>query len=189
MGGLSSLPSGWSSNGVSPVYYSDYMDLWATSGGTLGNISYAYSPPYPIILESLATWAQPNPGSNNGNFGLFTQSETSTAIQVMTGWGGGGTTNLGYISSSSSGSMSYSPPSSASILSIQVASSSEAVFSDNYTNFYTASGQTIDSASYIQYETTYASSSTSDVFSIYWTRVRAYPPNGVMPSVSFGSVA
>ena len=188
-GGLSSLPSGWSSNGVSPVYYSDYMDLWATSGGTLGNISYAYSPPYPIILESLATWAQPNPGSNNGNFGLFTQSATSTAIQVMTGWGGGGTTNLGYISSSSSGSMSYSPPSSASILSIQVASSSEAVFSDNYTNFYTASGQTIDSASYIQYETTYASSSTSDVFSIYWTRVRAYPPNGVMPSVSFGSVA
>ncbi len=192
-GGLSSLPSGWGSNGVSSAYYSDYMDLWATTGGTLGDIYYAYSPSYPIVLESLATWAQPNPGDNNGNFGLYTQSTSATgtsgtAIQVMTGFGGGGTTNLGFISSSSSGSMSYSPPSSASILSIQIASSSEAVFSDEYTNFYTASGQTIDSASYIQYETTYASSSTSDLFSIYWTRTRAYPPNGVMPSVTFGSI-
>ena len=26
-------------------------------------------------------------------------------------------------------------------------------------------------------------------FTVYWVRVRAYPPNGVMPSVTFGSVA
>ena len=33
-----------------------------------------------------------------------------------------------------------------------------------------------------------SSSTSSSTFSIYWLRTRAYPPNGVMPSVSFGSV-
>jgi hypothetical protein len=39
------------------------------------------------------------------------------------------------------------------------------------------------------YTATYNSNTLSSIENIQWTRIRAYPPNGVMPSVTFGSVS
>ena len=181
-GGLSAIPSGWSSSGVSPSFQSTYMDLWATTGGTAGYI--ALPTPvssYPAILESLATWNQPNPCSNDGEFGFFTTQDTSgTSIFIQTGYDC--TAQLGYYTSSASSSLGYTPPTQPSILSINVASGSSATFSINYSNIG-STVSTIDNPVYLDYVTTYASSSTRDTFSIYWTRIRAYPPNGIMPTM------
>ena len=179
-GGLSSLPSGWSSSGVSPVYEPDYMNLWATNGGTAGDIELP-SPvsSYPIILESLATWNQPNPGGNDGEFGFFT-SAGGTSVLVQTGYYA--SSSLGYYTSSTGSGLGYTPSTSPLILSFSIPSNSNADFLVNYSSIGSTTS-TIDNPYYLEYITTYASSSTSDMFSIYWTRMRAYPPNGVMPAV------
>ena len=162
------------------------MNLWATNGGTAGDIELP-SPvsSYPIILESLATWNQPNTESNDGEFGFFT-STGGGSILVQTGYGGY-TSNLGYYTSSTGSSLDYTPPTSPVILSFSIPSNSNADFLINYSSIGSTTS-TIDNPYYLEYITTYASSSTSDIFSIYWTRMRAYPPNGVMPTVSFGSL-
>jgi len=53
-------------------------------------------------------------------------------------------------------------------------------YSNTYTNSY-SSTTTVYPAFYLE-------SNGNTGYTSYWVRVRAYPPNGVMPSVSFGSV-
>ena len=61
----------------------------------------------------------------------------------------------------------------------------------NYTDKLTASG-TFDTSQYVIlgcFEGSGCGSNTINSLFVQWVRVRAYPPNGVMPSVSFGSVS
>ena len=57
--------------------------------------------------------------------------------------------------------------------------------------FYTDYSQLYETSTAIQtpYYLVIAQAGYGAVFTIYWLRTRAYPPNGVMPSASFGSVA
>ena len=61
----------------------------------------------------------------------------------------------------------------------------------NYTDKLTASG-TFDTSQYVIlgcFEGSGCGSNTINSLFVQWVRVRAYPPNGVMPSVNFGSVS
>ena len=75
------------------------------------------------------------------------------------------------------------------ILSENWQSSSQQIYGSNYI-FTTESYNTytLPSSVYYGFGSVYTSQSGGAI-SVRWARVRAYPPNGVMPSVSFGSVA
>ena len=53
----------------------------------------------------------------------------------------------------------------------------------NYTQIGSAAISTAQAENYLLYGTGF----NGEVFWIYWTRARAYPPDGVMPTVTFGS--
>ena len=58
----------------------------------------------------------------------------------------------------------------------------------NYTQIYSTTSAVSESPTYFDIQPSAWSGATSYPVYVYWLRTRAYPPNGVMPSISFGSV-
>ena len=73
------------------------------------------------------------------------------------------------------------------IWSVYWASSSSASFYYDYGSAYTVTSNVYGSQLPIGGANNQVSQATIGSFN--WVRIRAYPPNGVMPSVSFGSVS
>jgi hypothetical protein len=97
--------------------------------------------------------------------------------------------NLEFLSNSGSGCANqngYNTQTSSGVLSVYSPSSAVGYAANNYTNIlsYTSDIPPPSSTSYV-----YSLGSWGGAAIIQWLRTRAYPPNGVMPSVSFGSVS
>ncbi|MGC8652323.1 MAG: hypothetical protein ACP5UH_03695 [Candidatus Micrarchaeia archaeon] len=123
-------------------------------------------------------------GTSIGDFGYFSQSSLSNQVEYyFNGWIGTYTPTFTSATSpliidsqsyTSSGTCYWDSYNYGSYTSPIYQNSYTFTAGSTYTNGYAAtldSGGSIESSMYI-----------------YWIRIRAYPPNGVMPSVSFGSV-
>jgi hypothetical protein len=163
-----------------------------------------------IISKNVAI----NPATNIIDFyGTNFQTSTNswTAVGAIDGGETGGTSGAGYGSMivaswptssqtnswqrSSAGlttSAAMQTSSAAAVWTVEPVSSTSTNFYINYGGLQTVSA---DADTYPLYEGLIAAGANgaaytfSEAVTITWYRVRAYPPNGVMPSVSFGSVA
>jgi hypothetical protein len=188
-----SEPLDWSHSIASDgtVFYSNGLSL---SGGSTGNMEYFNTQVYPggVIFDIDDTsssygilnayWATSAPNSIGGNkINFYTGSPGVEA-------GGGKISSTHYSLGASNGS-SYATATAGmasvpNIISNSWQSSNYASASFNYANNVSISNALpklgfsypviLNSASYIQIGT------------CQWARIRTYPPNGVMPSVSFG---
>ena len=95
-------------------------------------------------------------------------------------------------SSSLTASAAMQTSSAPAVWTVEPVSSTSTNFYINYGNLQTVSA---DADTYPLYEGLIAAGASDAAYTfpeavtITWYRVRAYPPNGVMPSVTFGSVA
>ena len=97
--------------------------------------------------------------------------------------------DLEFMSNSGSGCVNQdgaSAQTSSGVLSVYSPSSAVGYAANNYTNIlsYTSDIPSPSSTSYV-----YSLGSWGGAAIVQWLRTRAYPPNGVMPSVTFGSVS
>jgi hypothetical protein len=142
----------------------------------------------PQILEGdVTSW-----GGGAGGLAEQASNACDTEMYIYNGWSGG---YEGYSPSTSQGicagftSLSTSFVLSAGIDGLAWLSSSSEIWYHNYNSYSTTSSAagSLPSSIYPSIGIYEYSSSTSITFQ--WLRTRAYPPNGVMPSVAFGSVA
>ena len=184
-GGLSALPSGWTATGVSATLNAQSTTIYATTNGTRGAIVSSFPiSATPFILETYGLFYDSGLATNF-EYGLFGSSTPNTDLDYTLVFAQATTGDVGvYNPAISSGVYNYAQATANSIQGIALASTTSIFTYQNYQLGYSNSALTASSFSYLQY----GSESTTIPLNIYWTRVRAYPPNGVMPSVSFGAV-
>ena len=119
------------------------------------------------------------------DYGYFTDSAIGANIaNIMLPYG----TLLGTLPTPSSSS-DYN------VMTQQILTSGSFIFNTvNYPSYSliaskTVTGSTTDSFSPLIQASDDGSSGNTVTFNVQWVRVRAYPPNGVMPSVTFGSIS
>ena len=144
--------------------------------------------PSPQILEGdVTSWSGVAGGlaEQNGNAG-------NEPMYIFNGWSGA---YEGYSSSTSSGMiggfslLSYSFPFTTGIEGLTWVGNSQEVWYNNYNTYITSSNGAGNLPSTINPSFGIYQQSTSTSVTFQWLRTRAYPPNGVMPSVSFGGVS
>ena len=145
----------------------------------------------PFIIESLYT---DRGSSANPQFGLVIDSNTPTSQD--TGGGPGGTNYIYRLGSSSGyqiveggsvlvlGSIPYSYPYTTIGTFIQNSTSLKSIVD----GFTITTSTTALSSGYIGFYI-YSQAATTNEVTLQWLRTRSYPPNGIMPSVSFSNVA
>jgi len=181
-----SLPSGWVGSGYIvdnglTIPYSSYAITSTDYGLNSSQILDFYG------QFSLAT------SDNNAGFGYTTSSSSvlsSSSIQEWfeintyvwsNGYAGGLVDTTTKWSATTAMAIGYN------VYSIYWPSASEVLFNINYGSPATLTTNIYSSTLPIGAASTQGSQATIGPF--YWVRTRAYPPNGVMPSTSFGSVA
>ncbi|MGC8580698.1 MAG: hypothetical protein ACP5MB_11700, partial [bacterium] len=106
---------------------------------------------------------------------------------------GGSTTNLIYLSNNNKyefASTGYDDTNNNKIYSMEMASATSLTMAINYASIYSTTSATSESPTWFEINPSNNGGSTpSSPVYIYWLRTRAYPPSGVMPSCSFGSVS
>ena len=175
-GGLSALPSGWTKTSTPTITFGTESTTIAGASATQQGIYQTNPSTFPFVSEMYGELYE-NDGSTDfaghlfgpslgtGNYGLGIYTTSDYAIYS------GGTASLGGGSASTS----------SRIYSALLSSATASIGQINYTQFATASGT---SSSYgTEYYEVYG---TTAIISLYWSRTRAYPPNGVMPSVGLG---
>lgn len=199
-----SLPSGWSYSTPTNLYGSPSGRAYLTvnNGVTLSAPSYGGDSNYfgylatslnmsaPVIIDLFLAG-----GSDRKNthfqFGSYSSTSSSATFNCTGGLNdendgaglhygintsGGGTDNPNTFSSISN-----------ALLSLNFSSTSSEVLYSNYTEEVSAS-LSVSSSNITALGVSYDSGMGGNSFSFYWIRVRPYPPNGVMPSVTFGNV-
>ena len=184
-----SLPSGWISSGSVTVNNSISI---AYSGYAYTSSTYGHN--NSTVIDFYGNFL-PSTTYNNAAFG-FVEYNTGNA-GVNAGWtintnnNQGATTNaVGQTSSSSSYTTGISGGISATgyhVWTIYFPTSGYVLFAYDYINSEEITSSVPTQSFPIGGVNYQGSQATIGPF--YWLRVRAYPPNGVMPSVSFGSVA
>jgi hypothetical protein len=187
--GGTSLPSGWNGFGsdYSLDYGTNYLTITTTdSGNTYGGIyTTTQIPTIPSIYEFYGNIYT----SADYNFVgvLDTSSPSSTpyfnsAYVIQVGsrpdWDIVGDNNGYYYDTG------YANQNISQVYGLAIPSSTSAQFYYNYISTPATTSMTSETLSSFVFTGSGGSS-----LHIYWYRVRAYPPNGVMPSVSFGSVS
>ncbi len=190
--GGSSLPSGWSGFGYdySLTYGTTYLTITTTdTGSTYGGIyTTTQIPTIPSVYEFYGNIYTSTSSSGYFNFaGILDTSSPSinpyaySAYVIQVGsrpdWDIVGDNNGYYYDTG------YADQNIAQVYGLAIPSSTSAQFFYNYASTAETTGltsETLDSFIY--------TGSGGSPEEIYWYRVRAYPPNGVMPGYSFGSV-
>ena len=184
-GGLSSLPSGWGSSATTLSYNSTSIGISSIYSAGWGNVYFAIPSCCNTAPETLDMY---------GNQGLSTAS-------YSTGFGFSGTTNIA--GGSYPAFLRTFPPGSGSYFDLQGTGS--AISTALVANVYSVTSIQVNSTNmtfYYNYKrNTAVASSTSALTYIVagsaslnayvhwtWIRMRPSPPNGVMPSVSLGSL-
>ncbi|MEM3555040.1 MAG: hypothetical protein QXU79_04435 [Candidatus Micrarchaeaceae archaeon] len=172
-----SLPSGFTSSGVKTTV-NNGLTVSATTAGTTGYLSSGVTISEPIIVEAY-TSSFPLTSSYWYEYGIISASTSSnegTFIQA-------GTSSIFGQQQNSSGQYSNSANLATValtdvILTINPISSTETLYSYNYGS---SVSDTTDAPTY-PLPVGYQGQSTTQSSYYYW-RIRAYPPNGVMPSI------
>ncbi|MGC8652312.1 MAG: DUF2341 domain-containing protein [Candidatus Micrarchaeia archaeon] len=202
-GGLSSLPSGWSSvSGTQLTYYSTYLKIQCSQ--TTGEYYGIFINPMPSPLSSTPTvWDfygsiyDDGPAAGN-QLGTSTATPSGgpegndlygyTYLEGCYSYGG---TNLIYFWNNNAGtSTGVYDPGGDIIYTMVMNSPTSVELLLNYTSIYSTTSATSEAVTYFGIYTGYAAAypSPAPPAYAYWVRARTDPPNGVMPSVSFGSV-
>ena len=182
-GGLTALPTGWTNSGFSSISFDATYTSTTQSSGTTESITMAYTPSYPFIFD-IGIEASSAGGGFLGT-GLLNSNSAGASYLFGMGWntGSGGETDALIASADNYGGSS--PLNSVSVWSSIFTSDSALTAQLNYSTQVSATGtaETYGYLGWFQYD-----GDISDTINVYWTRTRAYPPNGVMPSITFGSV-
>jgi hypothetical protein len=191
-GGLSSLPSGWSNAGASISYSATYTTI--TGNGNAWASVYESTPSnllsFPTIYDVYA-----NIGSGSSTSGLpgliysacTSNAGCSCAAEIRGGVAGTSKLSITTQTCGSNPSSSTTVVNNPEVYSIAAISSTSAEFIYNYNNLIGPT--TVASSAYTYITLDAVESGPYDPAIIYWSRGRQYPPKGVMPTVSFGSVS
>ena len=188
-GGLSALPSGWSSNNTNITYASTYTSFYSSDGNS-GN-SGIYMPTtsamqtFPLVFEYYG-YQYTTSGFGN-EFQLSQTAITGGGSEGGYGFTSTGSSSTLYLSEYNNGglvSMGISDSQTPSVYTFSVISSTSESGMYNYQHLTTASPAS-STPSYISFSD--QNPSTYPIV-IYWLRTRAYPPSGVMPTTSAGSL-
>jgi hypothetical protein len=148
------------------------------------------------VKSFVATTTSGQPGilSAIGSFGASCAASNYVCTGYRFGYNNWDTNLLQIAWSDNSGNSGAVPCSSASLswtggilTGIWRATGNESAYL-SYGNHLSCSDATVALDSPVQYGFIYYSTSPSTSITTYWLRTRAYPPNGVMPSVSFGAI-
>ncbi len=181
-----SLPTGWSSFGsdYSLTYGTDYLEIITTDGGgTYGGIyTTTQVPTIPSVYEfygNLYTPIDYNIAGVSDTSSPINPPYANSAYVIQVGsrpdWDVVGNNNGYYYDTG------YPDQNLTQIYGLAILSSTSARFFYNYTGTPETTGLTSETLNSFIF-----TGSGGGPEKIYWYRVRAYPPNGVMPSVSFG---
>ena len=190
-GGLSALPTNWSSiSGTVITFNSDYTEIApdAAVGGWYG----IYLNPIPSSLSSTTTiwelYGNNYDGAPGGQY-IGTASFSPANFFGYSFSEGTTTTNLIYLGNDANQfdtSTGYYDTNVNKIYGMVMASSTSLTMTINYNPIFTTTTATAEAPTYFDIA---PSTGPSTGVYVYWIRTRSYPPNGIMPSVSFSSVA
>ncbi|MBE5728877.1 hypothetical protein IHI26_00725 [Candidatus Parvarchaeota archaeon] len=181
-----SLPSGWSGSGYTinnglSIPYSSYAITTTDYGLNAAQVLDFYGD-FPLATSA-----------DNAGFGYTLSSSavtSSTAIQTWFEINNGVWSDDyagGLVDNGASYAATAALATGSNVYTVYWPSSSSASFSVNYGAVTTLTSDIYTSQLPIGGANTQGSQATAGP--IYWGRIRAYPPSGVMPSVTFGSVA
>ena len=193
-----SLPAGWSSAGANSINYavSNYLQVGTGTAGTIVGVQYETALTSPLLVDTLVKSDTVSGGTPTAGLELSTSNTLSAVGLYDDGYLDGNTGAF------SSGMEIYSANSVGGLTGIISTSGASAPFA--LTNQWLATGSEALDVNYVQEVS--ASDSTVTYGNYYigyidsggiyqhntvyqWLRTREYPPNGIMPSVTFGSVA
>lgn len=173
-----STPSGWASggnpvidNGLSIVYQSGTLSYVWTSN--------AYNPNPSMVFD---IYGYLNGGGAGYNYGFGIAQPPS---YFNLGWWMN--TNLVDTAWPADGSYSITPSTIKSIYSMVYPANGELIASYNYGTWDTVTGGSASGAANWLAGFMYSSGISGEELYTQWARFRTYPPNGVMPSASFGA--
>jgi len=191
-GGLSALPSGWSSlSGTVINYASTYTEIAPSS--TVGNWYGIYLNPIPSSLSSTTTiWefygnmydsvgagncvgVGPWSGGNGGENGYSFFEGASPPNLIYLGNNGG-----------VNGSTGYNDTNNNKVYTMQMNSATSLQMFINYQQIYSTTSATSEAGNLTYFNISPGNnggSLPSTPIYVYWLRTRAYSPNGVMPTV------
>ena len=164
-----SAPSGWTASTSPPPDISNGLSLTTTCEYLYTNSNYGLNDAQ--ILDFYGTYPAPTGGANTGlGYGTSVYWDINTNA------------NVNYVVATVG---SITAPPSTSVWGIYWPSTSSASFYNNYALLGTATGSLPTTALPIEGQMQCAAGQAI-TGPFYWLRIRAYPPSGVMPSVSFG---
>ena len=192
-----SLPTGWTNTGIT---YSVNNGISATATTASGYISYGTSISAPTIVEGYGNLYQSN-GDWTG-IGLMTVPVVNQAgyqgMSISTGFATSGYQAEGTYQgiqtedSTETNTGGGTATNANQIWSVAYISTSSSAYFSNYINIgSTLTSPTVSTPLYPAMFEAGASASSytfSQTAFIQWLRTRAYPPNGVMPTTTFGAV-
>jgi hypothetical protein len=187
-----SLPNGLNEGGSTGISFNN--GLYFAAYGSSPSIIYSTSTvnSAQIIAEEYILPYNGGDGGHDSGIGIATSGipvygsgQCAGQQAVFAGFH----SDLEFMSNSGSGCVNqngYNTQTSSGVLSVYSPSSAVGYAANNYTDIlsYTSNIPSPSSTSYV-----YSLGSWGGAAIIQWLRTRAYPPNGVMPTVSFGSVA
>jgi len=183
-GGLSSLPSGWSSiSGTVITYASSYIEISPSSSGWQG-IS-INSPPSSLVSTQTVWEFYGNIYNESfGYIGTNTGSEFGN-YQGYNFYESGSPPTLSLVTNGTYYFTNNHDTNTNKIYTMQMNSATNVQMFINYSQIYSNSNLSALSPNSFQIGT--ANRTGVMPYYLYWLRTRALPPNGVMPTTSFGA--
>jgi len=192
-GGLSSLPPNWSSvSGTGLTFASTYIEIEAnqTTDGWYG----IYLNPIPSSLASTTTvwefYGNIYNTAQTNNYAGTMQTSVFNANYGYTFAGGYNPDIIHFVNANNQFySTNYADTNNNKIYTMQMSSATSLQMLVNYTQIYSTTSATPVTLSYFQFGTSNGlpNYGIANPIYVYWLRTRAYPPNGVMPTASFGA--
>ena len=190
-GGLTALPTGWTLGAdTTATFDADYTILtFSTTTNNVQSSTYISAPitSTPITYELFGLINVPSSITNSPDgFGVISSTTTTANTFFMVGAYDFNTNNNPTFMVGNTNT-SVLPPTTNAIYTSNVLNTTDMTGQINYGTTYSYTSSTAGALTYLEFDF-FSGTGGTITQTIYWTRARSYPPNGVMPSVSFGSV-
>ena len=188
-GGLSALPTGWTNQAATLTFGATSTTITFTTTDTWTGIyetAQASMTTSPTVFEMYGNlydsanagsmWGLVTPGTTSASdeYALAMEGDAANSIYITTG----GTRVL----------VSFTDTNNNKIYTYEYPATSASNVLINYTSIGSTTTGGTGTTTYFSFLGSDNSGTLSTPMSVSWLRTRAYPPNGVMPSVSFGAV-